>query len=59
MVETDYLYYRRRAAEERKAAELSLHPLARQVHSDIAERYEEIAEASTATILQGKFAVGA
>ena len=39
----DAIYFRRRAAEERAAAGIAAHPVARQAHIDMAERYEDLA----------------
>jgi hypothetical protein len=43
--ESDLDYYRRRAADERKAAECATDPTARRVHLDLARRYDEAVEA--------------
>lgn len=44
-MEGDSLYFRRRAAEERTAAKEAPHPSAQRSHLDMAERYDEIADA--------------
>lgn len=46
MRESDFDYFRRRAAEERRAADGAAPSAARQIHLDLARRYEEIAEAT-------------
>ena len=38
-------YFARRAAEEREAATRAAHPLARQAHLDLADRYDDRARA--------------
>jgi len=43
MTETSHLYFQRRAAEERTAATLASHPLARRRHLELAQHYEEAA----------------
>jgi hypothetical protein len=40
-MESDLAYYRRRAAEEAGAAEAAEHVRVRQVHLELARRYEE------------------
>ena len=40
-MEADLAYYRRRAAEERSAAEAASDPFVRAVHLDLARRYGE------------------
>ncbi|MFL6722331.1 MAG: hypothetical protein ACJ8FT_11105 [Sphingomonas sp.] len=52
MTDTDYRYFQRRAAEERAAAASAVHPVARRSHLELAERYRQAAELSTATILR-------
>ncbi len=44
-MEADLVYFNRRAAEEKAAAEHARHPTARQAHLDLAERYEDMANA--------------
>jgi hypothetical protein len=44
-METDAVYFSRRAQEERVAAMKAPHPAARQAHLDMADRYEEFATA--------------
>jgi hypothetical protein len=46
-METDVVYFARRALEERLAATTATHELARQSHLEMAERYEELASAIT------------
>ena len=41
----DHIYFSRRANEEREAAMKAPHPVARQAHLDMAERYKELATA--------------
>jgi hypothetical protein len=48
LVEHDADYCRRRAAEERVSAFAALDPRARQIHLDMAERYEDLARAIVA-----------
>jgi hypothetical protein len=50
-MECDHDYFLRRASEEREAAERAAHPIARQSHLELADRYNEIAEATTGAIL--------
>jgi hypothetical protein len=40
-MESDLVYYRRRAAEEAAAAAVAEHVKVRQVHLELARRYEE------------------
>jgi hypothetical protein len=47
-MESDAIYFGRRATEEREAAMRAPHPTARQVHLDMADRYDEISGAITA-----------
>lgn len=54
MTETDHFYFKRRAAEERACAARAEHTVARRRHLELAERYEEVAAASTAQVLQLK-----
>ena len=44
MIESDYEYFRRRAGEERLAAERAPDPQARTTHEELASRYEAIIE---------------
>ena len=44
-MEADYLYFSRRAREEREAAMKSPHPTARQAHIEMADRYDDLATA--------------
>lgn len=46
-METDAVFFARRAMEERLAATTATHELARQSHLEMAERYEDL---TTATI---------
>lgn len=50
MIETDYEYFQRRAAEERAAAQRTDHPDARRSHLELAERYDEVAAATVAVV---------
>ena len=59
MTETDHAYFRRRAAEERSAAARADHQVAERAHLELAQRYEELAAASTAQVLELKLARGA
>ena len=43
MTELDYEYFRRRAGEERLAAERTTHEAARATHKELARRYDEAA----------------
>lgn len=45
IAESDESYLRRRAVEERAKALDALHPKVRQVHFDLAARYEDLARA--------------
>lgn len=47
-MESDLVYFRRRASEERTAALQARHPRARQTHIAMAERYEDLVRAITA-----------
>lgn len=47
-MEDECSYYRRRAAEERSSALTCNDPVARQVHEDMAARYEGLASAACA-----------
>jgi hypothetical protein len=44
-MEGDFVYFGRRALEERAAAMKAAHPAARQAHIDLAGRYDELASA--------------
>ena len=44
MRDNDFIYYRRRAAEENRAAERASNLAAARAHKVIAERYSELAE---------------
>jgi hypothetical protein len=46
MTESDHDYFRRRAAEERAAADRAADPLAQRAHLELADRYDEVAEAA-------------
>ena len=48
MKEDDHAYFRRRAAEERVMAERAEHPLVRNLHLELADRYEKAARSSVA-----------
>jgi hypothetical protein len=52
MTETNYRYFERRAAEERAAAALAVHSLARKRHLELAARYDEAAAENTAQVLE-------
>jgi hypothetical protein len=52
MTESNYAYFHRRAAEERAAAMRAAHPLARQAHFELAQRYETAAAASSGQVIQ-------
>src|SRR4051794_35426537 len=54
VMESDHDYFLRRAAEEREAAERTAHPVARQSHLDLADRYEDVAAATSGQILELK-----
>ena len=57
MQESDYIYYRRRAAEERSAAEATSNLVAARAHKAMAERYAAMAESGAAEIpAEGKLA---
>jgi hypothetical protein len=47
-MEADFTYFRRRAREEREAAMKAPHAGARQAHVEMADRYDELAEAIAA-----------
>jgi len=47
-MESDTLYFSRRAHEEREAAIKAAHPSARQAHLDMAGRYDDLARAMSA-----------
>lgn len=44
-MEADFIYFSRRAREEREAAMRNSHPTARRAHIDMAARYDELAQA--------------
>ena len=44
-MEGDFIYFSRRAQEEREAAMRAGHPTAREAHVAMAERYDELATA--------------
>lgn len=44
-LESDHIYFGRRASEERTAAMQAHHPGARKAHLDMAERYEDLVRA--------------
>ena len=46
---SDSDYFRGRASQERAAAEQATDPLVRQIHLDLAQRYEEAAQAAPPT----------
>src|SRR5436190_1299704 len=46
-MESDVLYFGRRASEERRAALRAAHPSVRQAHLDMAQRYDELVNAMT------------
>lgn len=46
---SDSDYFRGRASQERAAAEQATDPLVRQIHLDLAQRYEEAAQAAPKT----------
>jgi hypothetical protein len=46
MHESDQDYFGRRAREERHAAESAQHPHARRAHLELADRYDEMSEAT-------------
>jgi hypothetical protein len=47
-MEADFNYFHRRAQEEREAAMKAPHPSARAAHREMADRYDELAEAIAA-----------
>lgn len=47
-MEGDAVYFSRRAQEERDAASQAPHATARQIHLEMADRYDELAAAMTA-----------
>ena len=53
MTEADHVYFMRRAAEERAAAEREAHPAARRSHEELALRYEASAAAMVGSVLPG------
>ena len=44
-MEADFIYFSRRAQEEREAAMRNPHPDARRAHIDMARRYDDLARA--------------
>jgi hypothetical protein len=54
MLECDHDYFLRRAAEEREAAEHAAHPIARLSHLELAERYDDVAAATSGRVLELK-----
>ena len=44
-MESDFIYFSRRAQEEREAAMRNAHPSARRAHLEMATRYDELAVA--------------
>jgi hypothetical protein len=48
-MDSDGVYFARRAAEERVAAMKTAHPIARKTHLELASRYDELARAIDAT----------
>ncbi len=50
MRESDYIYFRRRAAEERSAAEATSNLAAARAHKAMAERYASMAQFGTVEI---------
>jgi len=57
---SDSEYFHRRAEEERAAAEQATNALARDVHLELASRYERAAAATQANVIpfEGRRAVG-
>jgi hypothetical protein len=47
-MEADFIYFRRRAQEEREAAMRSPHEAARRAHRTMADRYDELSDAIVA-----------
>jgi len=47
-MESDVLYFGRRAGEERRAALQAAHPGVRQAHLDMAQRYDDLVSAIAA-----------
>jgi hypothetical protein len=56
-IASESIYFNRRAAEERAAAERANHPRARQSHFDLAERYSDAARASEEPGADGQQAI--
>lgn len=48
-MESDSVYFFRRARQEREAARLAVHPDARQAHLAMARRFDKMSEAIAAT----------
>lgn len=46
-MESDSIYFARRAGEEREAGMKAAHPAVRKIHLDMAGRYDELATAIT------------
>ena len=46
-MESDVLYFGKRASEERRAALQAAHPGVRQAHLDMAQRYDDLVNAIT------------
>ena len=44
-IESDSMYFKRRAKQDREAARKAVHPIARKAHVAMAERFNEISEA--------------
>lgn len=47
-MESDVLYFGKRASEERRAAMQAAHPGVRQAHLDMAQRYDDLVDAIAA-----------
>lgn len=54
--ESDRDYYLRRAREERAAAEAATHALSRDVHEELAKRYDGLAEGLAEIVPIGRIA---
>jgi hypothetical protein len=53
-MDSDFRYFSRRASEEREAAMKAPHPSARRAHLELAQRYDELANAiSSYDLLEG------
>lgn len=48
-MESDSVYFKRRARQEREAAYKAVHPVAREAHLAMAERFKSVSEAIAAT----------